>query len=105
MAPEAASAPPLRRCVVCRRQGGKAGLLRVVRGADGAAADPAGRAQGRGAYVCRRPECLRDGRLTRMLAQSLRLDGGMGIGAPVLTWLHGQAEPGPGASIDAGAGR
>jgi uncharacterized protein len=49
----------LRRCVGCRRSLPKGELLRLVRGADGEVRpDPEGRAQGRGAYVCDRPQCV-----------------------------------------------
>ena len=49
---------PLRRCISCRRSLPKSELLRLVRGADGEVrVDLAGKAEGRGAYVCDRPEC------------------------------------------------
>ncbi|HKI56405.1 MAG TPA: YlxR family protein [Trueperaceae bacterium] len=45
---------PLRRCVLCRASLPKAELIRLVRGADGGfELDPAGRAGGRGTWVCR----------------------------------------------------
>ena len=53
---------PLRTCVVCRQTSAKKTLLRVTRAPekDGGvvAADPTGRAAGRGAYVCASPECI-----------------------------------------------
>ncbi len=53
---------PLRTCVVCRQTSAKKTLLRVVRAPDadggGAAPDPTGRANGRGAYVCAANECI-----------------------------------------------
>ena len=53
---------PLRSCVVCRQTSDKKTLLRVVRAPekDGGtvAADPTGRANGRGAYVCAAAECI-----------------------------------------------
>ena len=49
---------PLRRCVACRRSLPRHDLLRLVRGPDGVVmVDPDGRAEGRGAYVCRSAEC------------------------------------------------
>ena len=49
-------------CVVCRQTSGKKTLLRVVRRPEkdggGLAADPTGRANGRGAYVCASRECI-----------------------------------------------
>ena len=64
---------PVRTCVACRKAGGKAGLLRVVRLAGGAglALDPTGKAAGRGAYVHQTGECvalaLKKGALARSL--------------------------------------
>ena len=43
----------------CRRSLPKQELLRLIRAPDGSVrADPPGREQGRGAYLCPRPECL-----------------------------------------------
>ena len=53
---------PIRSCVVCRQTSDKKTLLRVVRAPEkdggGVAADPTGRANGRGAYVCTAIECI-----------------------------------------------
>lgn len=53
---------PIRTCVVCRQTSDKRTLLRVVRVPEkdggGVAADPTGRANGRGAYVCASAECI-----------------------------------------------
>ena len=53
---------PLRSCVVCRQPSDKKTLLRVVRAPEkdggGVAADPTGKANGRGAYVCASAECI-----------------------------------------------
>ena len=44
---------PMRTCVVCREKRPKRELLRIVRTPEGEViADPTGRANGRGAYVC-----------------------------------------------------
>ena len=47
----------MRRCVVCRQVRHKSELLRVVKSADEISFDETGKAQGRGAYVCRSPIC------------------------------------------------
>jgi predicted RNA-binding protein YlxR (DUF448 family) len=47
---------PVRQCVVCKSRVQKERLTRFVRGKDGWAADPSGRGDGRGAYLCS-PEC------------------------------------------------
>jgi len=73
--PEAMSARrPQRRCVVCQQSADKLGLIRVRRSADGRIRlDPTGRAEGRGAYVCRRQACLGSPALAGRLARSLGL--------------------------------
>ncbi len=49
---------PLRSCIVCRAQKAKSELVRIVRSSDGAIAlDVTGKADGRGAYVCRCAAC------------------------------------------------
>lgn len=54
---------PLRTCVVCRESSAKKTLLRVVRTKDDAGVqtvrtDSTGKANGRGAYVCKTVECI-----------------------------------------------
>jgi uncharacterized protein len=52
-------AVPTRTCVSCRESHDKRDLLRIVRGPDGSVAhDPTGKANGRGAYVCRDEACI-----------------------------------------------
>ena len=49
----------MRRCVVCRQSFHKSELLRVVKTAAGdISLDETGKSAGRGAYVCKSPECL-----------------------------------------------
>ena len=49
----------MRRCVVCRQIFHKSKLLRVVKNAaDEFSIDKSGKTAGRGAYVCKSPECL-----------------------------------------------
>ena len=51
---------PLRQCVGCREMKPKRDLVRVVRSPEGEVhLDFSGKAQGRGAYVCPDPACLR----------------------------------------------
>ena len=50
---------PTRSCVTCHEGRDKRDLLRVVRAPDGTVAyDPTGKANGRGAYVCRDETCI-----------------------------------------------
>jgi uncharacterized protein len=64
---------PLRTCVGCRGEAGKAGLIRVVRRTEGGAAiDVTGSAVGRGAYVHADPTCVQLARKRRALDRALR---------------------------------
>ncbi len=50
---------PHRMCVGCREMKEKRELIRVLRTADGAfVIDPTGKGNGRGAYLCKNPDCL-----------------------------------------------
>ena len=49
---------PLRKCVACGQMVPKDELYRVVRTEDGIQLDLTYKAQGRGAYVCRKEECI-----------------------------------------------
>jgi uncharacterized protein len=64
---------PVRTCVGCRGEAGKAGLIRVVRrAAGGAALDPTGSAAGRGAYVHADATCVDLARTRKALDRALR---------------------------------
>lgn len=50
---------PMRQCLGCREMRPKRDLLRIVHGTDGTiCADPSGKLQGRGAYLCKNSECI-----------------------------------------------
>ena len=50
----------LRMCVACRNMQDKRNLVRVVKENTGAiSVDLTGKKNGRGAYICRNPECLK----------------------------------------------
>jgi hypothetical protein len=64
---------PQRRCVGCREMKDKISLLRIVANADGEIKfDPNGKAQGRGAYICKNPECLQKTQKSKGLERSLK---------------------------------
>ncbi|MBQ3022055.1 MAG: YlxR family protein [Clostridia bacterium] len=48
---------PLRMCVVCRQMKEKSELLRVVKKDGDFSVDTMGKAQGRGAYICKVGDC------------------------------------------------
>jgi uncharacterized protein len=63
---------PVRTCVACRAEAGKRALVRIVRGADGAAVvDLTGRLPGRGAYLHPEPGCIEIARKRRHLERAL----------------------------------
>ena len=62
---------PMRQCVGCREMKPKKELVRVVRSPEGQISlDFRGKANGRGAYVCRRPECLKKAIKARALERA-----------------------------------
>lgn len=67
---------PQRTCIICREMKDKRELIRVVRTPEkNVVIDPTGKANGRGAYLCRRSDCqqkgLQKGRLDRALKVTL----------------------------------
>jgi uncharacterized protein len=70
-------AQPERTCVACRGRAAKGELIRVVRAPDGrVAVDPTGRSSGRGAYVHRSEECLRQAMRRGSLGRALKVSLG-----------------------------
>ncbi len=62
----------MRQCVGCRTQRPKRELVRVVRSPEGAlSVDTRGKKPGRGAYVCRDPECLKKAIRSKALSRAL----------------------------------
>jgi len=76
---------PQRSCVVCRTVRDKKDLLRVVLTPDGDVVfDPSGKVSGRGAYLCKNPECIKaemskSGRLARSLKHNITSEELSGI--------------------------
>ena len=63
---------PERRCVGCGGTFPKKELIRVVRSPEGEITlDFKGKAPGRGAYLCGRPECLKKARKSRAIERAL----------------------------------
>ena len=65
---------PQRTCVACREVKDKRELIRVVRTPSGQIIlDPTGKANGRGAYLCRTGSCLEKGLQKGGLARALKV--------------------------------
>lgn len=66
---------PIRTCAICRDQATKRALTRVVRQPDGSVVvDETGRMNGRGAYICDKPECRTKAANTDALAKALNVE-------------------------------
>ena len=65
---------PQRQCMGCRERKAKKEMIRVVRGTDGTVSlDFSGKLNGRGAYLCPDPECLKKARRAKSLERSLEV--------------------------------
>ena len=65
---------PQRQRMGCRERKNKRDMIRVVRGTDGTVSlDFGGKMNGRGAYVCPDPECLKKARKSRALERCLEV--------------------------------
>ena len=65
---------PQRQCMGCRERKAKKEMIRVVRGVDGTVSlDFSGKLNGRGAYICPQPECLKKARKAKSLDRSLEV--------------------------------
>ena len=65
---------PQRQCMGCRERKNKRDLIRVVRGTDGnVSLDFGGKMNGRGAYICPNPECLKKALRSKALDRSLEV--------------------------------
>lgn len=63
-----------RTCVACRASDEKRWFVRIVRTPDGhVVVDPQGKANGRGAYLCAKPECFDVARQRRRLDSALKV--------------------------------
>lgn len=63
---------PLRTCVICRKKTDKRRLQRIVRSPDGRIfADPSGKQNGRGAYLCDDPNCWDKALTSKILDREL----------------------------------
>lgn len=62
---------PQRMCAVCRERREKSELLRITKTRDGAVGiDESGKGEGRGAYICKSGDCLKNAEKRRALERS-----------------------------------
>ena len=64
---------PDRQCICCRQMKSKNDLVRIVRLDSVISLDPTGKMNGRGAYVCRKKECIQALVSKRALDRSFRM--------------------------------
>ncbi len=82
---------PMRQCLGCREKFPKRELIRVVRSPEGTLSlDFKGKAPGRGAYLCGKPECLKKARKSRAIERVLET----AVPDEVYAALEGQMEAG-----------
>ncbi len=82
---------PMRQCSGCREMKPKRELIRVVRSPESEISlDFKGKAQGRGAYICKSPDCLKKAIKSRALERSLEVS----IPEEIYTLLQEQMEAG-----------
>ena len=65
---------PQRQCMGCRERKPKRDMIRIVRTPEGVVSlDFGGKMNGRGAYICPNPECLKKAIRTKALERSLEV--------------------------------
>lgn len=66
---------PLRRCIACNNQKEKQELLRIIRNPQKELEiDLTGKKNGRGAYICKKEECLNLAKKTKRLERALEVN-------------------------------
>ena len=63
---------PMRQCVGCGEMKAKKELIRVIKTEEEVLLDTTGRKNGRGAYICDNPDCLKKARKSKGLERSLK---------------------------------
>ena len=84
---------PMRMCVGCREMKEKRTLIRIVRTPEGETLiDPTGKKSGRGAYVCRNPECLKRAIKQKQLDRQLQVTLTDGVNEALMAEMKRLAE-------------
>ncbi len=64
-----------RMCFICRQTHDKASMLRLVKTASGEILiDKSGKASGRGAYICNKPECIEQVKKQKVLNRAFKCE-------------------------------
>lgn len=66
---------PQRKCIVCQDRDSKRELIRIVKNKEGEIfIDLSGKANGRGAYICKSTECLQKAVKTKALNRAFKIE-------------------------------
>lgn len=66
---------PQRKCIACQDRESKKEFIRIVKNKDGEIfLDPSGKANGRGAYICKSSECLKKAIKTKALNKAFKVE-------------------------------
>ncbi|WP_199534113.1 RNase P modulator RnpM [Romboutsia weinsteinii] len=80
---------PQRKCIVCQERDSKKGLIRIVKNKEGEISlDPTGKANGRGAYICKSSECLKKAIKTKALNRAFKIEVSDEVYENLLTQLE-----------------
>ena len=71
---------PMRMCTACRQMKPKNELVRIVKSKENEISlDATGKKNGRGAYICKNPECLKKAEKSNSLARAFEMSVGKEI--------------------------
>ena len=77
-----------RMCAVCRELKGKEQLLRIARTSNGFVLDTGGKCEGRGAYICKEPQCIAKAQKVRAFERSFSAKVDESIYDALEAWLE-----------------
>jgi predicted RNA-binding protein YlxR (DUF448 family) len=78
---------PVRTCIACRNEFAKKDLLRIVKDKEGKfSVDRTGKANGRGAYICSKPECAKKLNKAKLLDRVF----GMAVPSEIYQTIEGE---------------
>lgn len=66
---------PQRKCIACQERDSKKGLMRIVKNKEGQIfLDETGKANGRGAYICKSSQCLKKAIKSKALNRAFKIE-------------------------------